>query len=293
MSVIAIENDELVVKVKTKGAELCGIYSKALDKEFMWQPGYELWDHSSLFLFPNVARVKGDRSIIGGKVYPQRMQGFAKDMEFEVVKQKKDRLVLGLKPNAETRASFPFEFGLKIDFRLEGGVLKETFIVKNKDNKEFSFGIGSHPGFYMPLELGEKAEDYVLKFASKQTLVRNITQKPTMLRTSNTQVILNDADELPLYGDIFNDGALLIDGINTDSVTLLSKKSGRFVEVGIKGFTHICFWGNPVNPYLCCIEPWCSTSDHVNSNQVWDDRPGNVKLPAGDTFERTMTFRVG
>ena len=35
-------------------------------------------DHSCLTLFPNNGRIYKDRTVIGGRVYPATMQGFAK-----------------------------------------------------------------------------------------------------------------------------------------------------------------------------------------------------------------------
>ncbi len=71
---LTIENDRLRVRVKELGAELCGIYSKEHDTEYMWQPGYEIWDHSCLTLFPNNGRIYKDRTVIGGRVYPATMK---------------------------------------------------------------------------------------------------------------------------------------------------------------------------------------------------------------------------
>ena len=72
---LTIENDRLRVRVKEHGAELCGIYSKEHDTEYMWQPGYEIWDHSCLTLFPNNGRIYKDRTVIGGRDREHRGAG--------------------------------------------------------------------------------------------------------------------------------------------------------------------------------------------------------------------------
>ena len=73
-----LQNEKLTVRVNSMGAELTGLCSKETGLEYMWQPGFEIWDHSSLTLFPNNGRIYKDRAIIGGKVYRETMQGFAK-----------------------------------------------------------------------------------------------------------------------------------------------------------------------------------------------------------------------
>ena len=67
---------------------------------------------------------------------------------------------------------------------------------------------------------------------------------------------------------------------------------GRGVEMGLKGFTDIAFWGNPVLPFLCCIEPWVSRSDLVDSDQIWENKPGLVKLAPGKEHINEVVYRV-
>ena len=105
---ISIENKYLKVCIKELGAELCGIYSKETELEYMWQPGFEIWDHSSLTLFPNNGRIYKDRAIIGGKVYRETMQGFAKFQVFDVVEKTEDKAVLELSANETTKLYLPY-----------------------------------------------------------------------------------------------------------------------------------------------------------------------------------------
>ena len=78
-----LENDHIKIAVSTIGAELTSLYSKETEMEYLWQPGNDIWPHHSMLLFPNPGRIAGDRVIIGGKIYPATMHGFANDMEFE------------------------------------------------------------------------------------------------------------------------------------------------------------------------------------------------------------------
>ncbi len=289
---LTIENAEIKVRVKEVGAELCGIYSKALDREFMWQPGYEIWGHSSLFMFPNPARIKGDRVSIKGRLYPQTMQGFAQYREFKVIEHESSRLVLGLDADDETRERFPYEFRLRLEFVLEGSSLRETIRVFNLDDGDMYYGVGVHPGFYLPVEPGEAISDYRIRFDRPQTLRRNVPVQGSMLFSGMTDVFLDNESSFRLHDRIFDKGAIMCCGLDADSVSLVSEKSGRGVEIGLKGFTDIAFWGNPVLPFFCCIEPWVSRSDLVDSDQIWEHKPGLIKLAPGKEHINELVYRV-
>ena len=289
---LTIENDRLTVRVKELGAELCGIYSKALGREYMWQPGHEIWSHSSLFMFPNPARIKGGRVSIGGRFYPQTMQGFAQYREFKVIEHEASKLVLGLDADEGTRERFPYEFSLRLEFILEDDSLRETIRVFNNGEGDMYFGLGLHPGFYLPVEPGEEVSDYRISFDRPQTLRRNVPQESTKLFTGMTDVFLDGESSFRLHDHIFDKGAIMCSGLEDGRVSLVSAKSGRGVEMGLKGFTDIAFWGNPVLPFLCCIEPWVSRSDLVDSDQIWENKPGLVKLAPGKEHINEVAYRV-
>lgn len=290
---VTIENDQLKVRIKELGAELCGIYSKVLNLEYMWQPGFEIWDHSSLTLFPNNGRIYKDRTIIGGKVYPATMQGFAKTQLFSVAENTGDKVVLELQANSETRRYFPYEFTLRIVYALLNDRLDVTFFVVNHGTEPMYFCLGMHPGFYLPLVLGESTEDYIIRFNRKQNIRRRVNEQTTMLLTGESKPYLVDETDIALNDNMFNNGSHLLEGVNAESVTLLSTKSGRFVKMGIEGFPYLCLWGNAIRPYLVCIEPWCGTSDFIDTDHIWEKRPGILCAPAQGEEKRTISFCVG
>ena len=86
---------------------------------------------------------------------------------------------------------------------------------------------------------------------------------------------------------------MLLGGVEADTITLRSEKSGRFVELGVKGFPELCLWGVPTQMALIAIEPWIGTSDRFDTDHVWERKPGNQKLLPGESRTHTLTFRVG
>lgn len=133
-----LENSFLKIEVSSLGAELTSLYSKKTEIEYLWQPGYDIWPHHSMLLFPNPGRISGDRTIIGNKIYPATMHGFANDMNFEIVESCKERLLLEISQTEETLKSFPYKFRLQVEFLLDGEIVYQKFKVINEDIRNYS-----------------------------------------------------------------------------------------------------------------------------------------------------------
>ncbi len=290
---LKLENDFLKIEVSSIGAELQSLYSKSTEMEYLWQPGAEIWPHHSMLLFPSPGRIAGDRTNIGGKIYPATMHGFANDMGFEVVEADAEHLLLQIEATDFTRKSFPYEFRLQVGFSLEKDVVKQTFRVVNDDEKDVYFSLGAHPGFYCPIAIDECGSDYSLIFDSPQNINLLELEDSTRLLTGKRIPYLEGEKEIPLHDHYFDDGPKLLDGVHASSITLKSKKSGRFVELGIQDFPYMCLWGVGGRMSILCIEPWCGTSDLANTDHVWETKLGIEKVKVGEVFERTLTFRVG
>lgn len=288
-----LENESMRIVVSTVGAELLSLYSKKTDMEYLWQPGYDIWSHHSMLLFPNPGRIAGDRTIIGGKVYPATMHGFADSMEFGVVQADQERLLLQMSATEETRKSFPYEFRLQVEFSLEKDVVRQKFRVINEDDKPIYFSLGAHPGFYCPILPEECGDDYILDFDSPQHIDELEMQERTRLLTGKKRPYLDGEKELELGDHFFDEGPRLLSNVSAEYVTMRSKRSGHFVELGIRDFPYMCLWGAGTRMSILCIEPWCGVSDLVDTDHVWETKLGIEVAGVGEVFERTLTFRVG
>lgn len=290
---LRLENDYMKIEVSPVGAELQSLYSKKTEMEYLWQPGHDIWPHHSMLLFPNLGRIAGDRTIIGGKVYPATMHGFANDMKFEVLEANEKHILLQISATEETRKSFPYEFRLQVEFLLEEDVVIQKFRVINDDDKRVYFSLGAHPGFYCPIAIDETADDYFFEFDSPQNICEVELQEGTRLLTGKRISWLQDEAEKHIGEHFFDAGPHLLEGVKADFITMKSKRSGCFVELGIKDFPYLCLWGMGGKMSIMCIEPWCGVSDSVDTDHVWETKPGIESVEVGAVFERTLTFRVG
>lgn len=288
-----LSNDRISVCVNAVGAELCSLYDCTTNTEYLWQPGFETWPHSSMLLFPNPGRIARGRTVIGGKVYPANMHGFVNDLPFTVLEHTKSLLVLELAASEHTKKYYPYDFRLRVEFALDGDRLTQTFRVINDGTEPMYYGLGAHPGFYCPIALGENAEDYCLSFDIPQNLNMLELEENTRLLTGKKTPYLQNQTDIPLHDRFFDNGPMLFEGMDAQTVTLRSKASGRFVEMGIEGFPYLCLWGVPTKMSLIAIEPWIGTSDRTDTNHVWEKKPGLRTVEPGKEMAHRLTFRVG
>lgn len=287
-----ISNDRLSVRVSSKGAQLMSLYSNSRRKEYLWQGDPVYWGDRAPLLFPTCSRIAGDRITVKGQEYFLPVQGFAKNMEFAAVEEGIDRLVLEVSSDEKTLAMFPYPFRLQVTFSLEGEKLIEKFNVINCGSEDMYFSLGSHPGFFCPIDLHESTDDYVLEFDEEQNICRYETEDFTKLLLHETSPFIT-GKELSLNDAFFADGPKLLGGLNACCIRLRSKKSGQFVEMGIRGFPYMALWGLNGRMTFLCMEPWCGTSDFADTDHNWEAKPGNVQLGPNRSFERELTFMVG
>ena len=287
----ALNNGLVAIRVDSKGAELQSLCRA--EREYLWQPGAEIWDRHSLLLFPNAGRISRDRVKIEGREYPMTMHGFAKDMEFYPISVSEDSLTLELRDTPETHQRFPYAFSLQVAYRLEENRVVQSIRVENTGEKPLFFGLGLHPGFYCPIDLDEGASDYILQFNCPQTLRKIVLDPVTRLCTHRRLSWITQTSEIPLNEGFFDEGPFTTEGYTADSVCLFSRKSGRYLRMGISGFPFVTYWGNPGQMNLICIEPWCGLSDDMDSNHVWEEKAGNTRLNPKEVWTRKLWFEMG
>lgn len=228
---ITIQNEYASAACTTLGAELLS-FRMAGGKEYLWQRDPAYWAKTSPVLFPYVGPV-ADTVAIYGKEYKLPRHGFARDYEFEAVQQGGDFVVLKLAANEETKKVYPYEFVFTVTFRLDGPSLTVTYGVVNQDTSEMPFLIGGHPAFFCPMEEGAKFTDYMLQFEDEGVA------------------------DLHLNYPMFDNDALLYEGLKHRTVKLVHRETKKGVRFDFPDYLSVAFW-TPVKkdaPFLC-IEPW-------------------------------------
>ncbi len=109
------------------------------------------WPAVAPVLFPVVGWTRNGQVRVGGRMFELGVHGFAAGAEFELAQLGADHATLCLNDGPQTRAVYPFGFGLQIEYRLTATALAVTMSVQNTGAEPMPYAIGLHPGFRWPL----------------------------------------------------------------------------------------------------------------------------------------------
>ena len=110
-------------------------------------------------LFPATGRLFHDgetgRYLHKGKIYDLDIHGFAKDMPWNIVEMNTEggaaRVSLELLSTDETRASYPYDFRVRLDYVVTDGCLGIEATFENRSPEPMPFSYGTHPYFRIPI----------------------------------------------------------------------------------------------------------------------------------------------
>ena len=285
-----IENDYLRVIVSEKGGELKSVYDKKEQRELLWQGDDRYWGDSAPNLFPYIARLTEGRYTYQGKSYQMKIHGF---VMYSVLKctESEYGLSFEMKADESTRTEYPFEFVYRVNYQLDGSILKITYEVENRDTKKMYFGIGGHPGFQVPFVEGTKFEDYYLEFSENaEPLKVKFSEDCFVLGKEEFQGLTDG--KLPLRHDLFDEDAIVLE--NTKGrVALKCEKSPASIRVEYDDMRYIGFWHCPRTeaPYVC-IEPWSSLPSRKGIVEDLETQEDLVSLMPGETYTGIIRVTV-
>ena len=285
-----IEDQQLRINIHPKGAELQSIFHKGLQTEYMWSGDPAFWGKHSPLLFPIVGTLKDNTYYFADKAYHLSRHGFARDRDFAVESQTPDGITFLLRSDEATRAVFPFEFELRVIYRLLPQGLSTTYRIDNPAQTPLYFSVGGHPAFRVPLAAGTAYTDYYLEFDQPEDAPRWPISKDGLIERE-PQMLLVDAKTIPLTKELFAKDALVLKGLKSSGVSLRSAQTQRGLKMSFPGFHFLGIWAAPGADFVC-IEPWCGIADSVNTDQQWTTKEGINRLEARETFERTWTLTL-
>ncbi|ECH7282557.1 aldose 1-epimerase family protein [Listeria monocytogenes] len=289
---IKLENEVLLVEMKTAGAELTRIFHKDTGLEYLWNADSKFWGRHSPVLFPTVGRLVDDTYLVDGKQYHLGQHGFARDRDFQVIEQTKNTVRFELDADEDSLAIYPYKFKLSIIYTIEKNTVAVSYEVENTDNKRIYFSIGAHPAFHLPLTDGTTFEDYYLDFGTEENLETLCLEGP--YRSGEIKKIIDEpARYLPLSYDLFKNDALIFEALKQKEMTIKSDKTPHFVKVSFPEFPFVGVWtAKPGTPFLC-IEPWYGIADGAGESVELRDKAGIEHLEPEAVFASEYEITVG
>ena len=287
-----IHNDILRVRVNEHGAELYSVVRND-GTEYIWQGCAPYWDGRAMNIFPNCGRFFDGRYTYRGKEYSIKCHGVARDADFVLMPDSSaDTLVFGLDSNDVTRASYPFDFSLRISYHLDGESLECRNFVTNTGDDILPFSTGAHPGFNVPLTAGNKFSDYRVDFGNVGQLVRTPINGKGFIEGEATWYPLMDGRYIELDHHLFDNDAIFFENVPS-SVSIVSDKDRRSVTLTCPQVRRLGLWHtNQTDAPFVCIEPWLGVPSRQGVIDDLATRPDMIRLTPGDSFafDYTISF---
>ena len=292
MSEYVLHNEELIVTINSRGAELTGLKDAKNGNNYLWDAKPEFWARHSPVLFPLVGSLKDKKYSYEGVTYSMNQHGFARDMEFELMEQSKDTIWFALKNTKETMEVYPFAFALMIGYQLKNREVKVMWKVVNDGQKDMFFSIGAHPAFTCPILPNTKRDDYYIQLDGVETMnYRLLTEDG--LAQSHLNSIGTESGILPFDKDLFSNDALVVENHQTQKVSILTPEKVPYITVRFDAPLFGLWTPTRGDAPFLCIEPWYGRCDGENFNGELKDREWGNHLSANEVFEAAYTIEVG
>ena len=292
MSLYELKNQEISIAVESLGAELKSLKKLDTGTEYMWCADARYWNRTSPILFPFVGSAKDKKYRTKGQTYSMTQHGFARDMEFSLLSQTGDEIWFGLRSNEKTLEKYPYEFILRLGYRIAGNQTEVIWQVENPGTEVLHFSIGGHPAFNCPIEADTKQNECFIDFGNVDEVAST--------RISENGLALNESDTYPLDGGrlaltdcLFDHDALVIEDNQTPTVSLCRPDGSAYVKVTMDA-PLFGVWspsGGSTAPFVC-IEPWYGRCDSEDFTGTLEERKWGNRVAPGEVWEASYTIEI-
>lgn len=256
------------------------------------------WRGKAQTLWPAVGvtldeKGEGNGYRVDGVYFPMPAHGFARDYPWRLVAQGRDGqgsfAELALADSEQTRVHYPFDFALRVEYRLSADRLAITYTVHaGIDNTgPMPFSIGNHVTFKAPLlDVGKASDmrfrnefpDYLVR-AEDRTFAGNVV--PSSFRGEQPLSALPKRSAVGLGG---TSGAAELIVIDPSGLTLGLRHWATFEpEAPVIRFN---LWADAEEGFFS-PEPWLGTQNALNSGA------GLVRLEPGADWKWTIEIKPG
>ena len=292
MSVYELKNSTISVKVDSHGAELKSLKKQDTGTEYMWCGDAKYWGRTSPVLFPFVGGVKDRKYRTKGKTYTMTQHGFARDMDFTLLSQTDDEIWFELRSSEETLEKYPYDFFLKLGYRIQGCRVCVLWQVENPGRETLPFSIGGHPAFNCPIEPDACQAECFVDFGDAEEVISTRISENGLATNFMDVYGLTDG-KLALRDNLFEHDALVIENSQTDTAALCRSDGSRYVTVTMEA-PLFGIWSPPGKqaPFVC-IEPWYGRCDSEDFEGTLEERKWGNQAAPGETWKASYWIEVG
>lgn len=295
--IISISSNSLTASIDTMGAQLMSL--RKGESEYLWQGDSNWWPRRAPILFPIVGVLKdGEAESAEGTISLAR-HGLARLNQFEVVEQSPSSVTLRLKSTEETRKAYPYDFELKLIFSVAGDTLTQTYEITNPANVVLPFTLGAHPAFNIPIPSVEATslDQYHLLFTRSWTSYGPSITDEGLCDYTTPQRLIVDSDTLSLSWELIDrEKTITLEDVPDRRITLTTNvetsSEAHGIQMEFEGFDYLGIWSAAPGCPFVALEPWCGIADTVDTDGIFEHKPGIICLEPGQSIAKTMNIRV-
>ncbi len=295
--IISISSDSLTASIDTMGAQLMSL--RKGESEYLWQGDSNWWPRRAPILFPIVGVLKNGKAESAEGMVSLARHGLARLNQFKVIEQSPSSVTLQLKSTEETRESYPYDFELKLIFSVDGDTLTQTYEVTNPANVVLPFTLGAHPAFNIPIP-GVKAsslDQYHLSFTRSWTSYGPSITDDGLCDYATPQKLIVDSDTLDLSWELIDrEKTITLEDVPDRRITLAANaeasSKAHGIQMDFEGFDYLGIWSAAPGCPFVALEPWCGIADTVDTDGVFEHKPGILCLEPGQSIAKTLSVKV-
>ena len=295
--IISISNGSLTASIDTMGAQLMSLLKG--ESEYLWQGDANWWPRRAPILFPIVGVLKDGKAESAEGTVSLARHGLARLNQFVVVEKSDSSVTLQLKSTEETLKAYPYDFELKLIFSVAGDTLTQTYEVNNPANVVLPFTLGAHPAFNIPIPGVEAAslDQYQLSFTRSWTSYGPSITDDGLCDYTTPQKLIVDSDMLPLSWELIDrEKTITLEDVPDRRITLAANMEASSEAHGIQmefdGFDYLGIWSAAPGCPFVALEPWCGIADTVDTDGIFEHKPGIICLEPGQSIAKTLNIRV-
>lgn len=295
--IISISNGSLTASIDTMGAQLMSL--RKGESEYLWQGDSNWWPRRAPILFPIVGVLKDSKAESAEGTISLARHGLARLNQFEVVEQSVSSVTLQLKSTEETLKSYPYDFELKLIFSVAGDTLTQTYKVTNPANVVLPFTLGAHPAFNIPIPGVEAAslDQYHLLFTRSWTSYGPSITDEGLCDYTTPQRLIVDSDTLPLSWELIDrEKTITLENVPDRRITLAANaeasSEAHGIQMDFEGFDYLGIWSAAPGCPFVALEPWCGIADTVDTDGVFEHKPGIICLDSEQSIVKTLSIKV-
>lgn len=295
--IISISSNSLTASIDTMGAQLMSL--RKGESEYLWQGDSNWWPRRAPILFPIVGVLKDSKAESAEGTISLARHGLARLNQFEVVEKSDSSVTLQLKSTEETRKSYPYDFELRLIFSVSDDTLTQTYEVTNRGNVVLPFTLGAHPAFNIPVPGVEAAslDQYSLLFTRSWTSFGPSITDEGLCDYATPQKLIVDSDTLPLSWELIDrEKTITFEDVPDRRITLTANaetsSETHGIQMDFEGFDYLGIWSAAPGCPFVALEPWCGIADTVDTDGVFEHKPGIICLDSEQSIVKTLSIKV-